>query len=68
MISDVDYEIGLDLKKFYRTTRIVPPSLFKDWESFTATHMWRMLFHFALNPQARKLFMDSFSNPKDNQV
>ena len=68
MPSGIDFVIGLDNKDFYRITRAVPASLFKDWESFTATHSWQMSLHVALNPELRKLLLGSIAFPTDSQV
>ena len=60
--------IGLDKKDFYRTTRTVDTSLFKDWESFTATHTWKTFLHVALNQEFRELLLGSIAIPNDKQV
>ena len=61
ILSDIDFQIGLDYKKFYRNTRIIPAHLFKDWESFAATHIWSFIFHMVLNSETRRLFEGSAS-------
>ena len=66
--SDIDFVIGLDYKDYHRTTRMVSPSQFKDWESFIAPHIWQNKLRFALNPAKKERFLRSFLNPIDFAV
>ncbi len=62
-VLDIDFVIGLPLEKYYRKAFNYAPSLLMDWESFTASYGWKIMYKFMFDSHTREHLIPSFTNP-----